>query len=190
MANIKIAATTQEKPACCIGIWHLLAGILMVILGAYVWLNPIVSLVALSLYIGAALIVIGAGYVGSSMDLDSGWFMFVGVIDIIVGIILVANIGVTAVTLPVIFAIWCIAVGVAQLVSSYHQGKSGLHWGWSFILGALGIVFGFLILKYPGIGAITISTLLGLYIILYGLLEISEYFYFRRVLPQINKTSE
>ena len=179
MVNIKIQT---EKSPCCIGIWHLLAGILMLIVGAYVWLNPVVSLVALSLYLGAALIIIGAGYIGSSLSIDSGWFMFVGLIDIIIGIILVTNIGVTAVTLPIIFALWCLAVGAIQLVSSYHLNKAELPWGWSLILGILGIVFGFLILRYPGIGAITISTLLGLYIVLYGVLEITEYIYFRRLL--------
>ncbi len=178
MANTNSTAT---KPVCCAGTWHLLAGILMIILGAYVWFNPIVSLVALSLYLGAGLIVIGAGYIGSSLNVDSGWFMFVGVIDILVGIILVTNIGVTAVTLPVIFALWCLAVGVAQLVSSYHQGRSGRPWGLSLCLGLLGIVFGYLILIYPALGAITISTLMGLYIILYGILEIAEFFYFRRL---------
>lgn len=180
MVNVKVKAE-PAKQTCCVGIWHLLAGILMVVLGGYVWFNPVISLVALSLYIGAALIIIGAGYIGSSLNVDSGWFMFVGLIDILIGVILVANIGVTAVTLPIIFALWCIAVGVAQLVSAYHQGRSDLPWGWSFSLGILGIVFGFLILRYPGIGAVTISTLLGLYIVLYGLLEITEYFYFRKL---------
>lgn len=180
MVNVAIK-NQPGKPTCCVGVWHLLAGILMIILGAYVWFNPIVSLVALSLYIGAALIIIGAGYIGSSLTVESGWFMFVGLIDIIIGIILVANIGVTAVTLPIIFALWCIAVGAAQLVSAYRYGKADLPWGWSFSLGVLGVVFGFLILRYPGIGAITISTLMGLYIILYGLLEISQFFYFRRL---------
>lgn len=180
MVDVKIH-TEPAKPTCCVGVWHLLAGILMVVLGIYVGMNPIVSLVALSLYIGAALIVIGAGYVASSLSIESGWFMFVGLIDIIIGIILVTNIGVTIITLPAIFAIWCIAVGVAQLVSAYHLGRAKTSWIWSFLLGILGIIFGFLILHYPAIGAITISTLMGLYIILYGILEIFEYFYFRNL---------
>ena len=177
MVNINIKT---EKSPCCVGIWHLLAGILMLLIGAYVWLNPVASLIALSLYLGAGLIIIGAGYIGSSLNLDSGWFMFVGLIDIIIGIVLVTNIGVTAATLPIIFALWCLAVGAAQLVSAYRLHKIELPWGWSLTLGLLGIIFGFLILHYPSIGAVTIGTLLGLYIILYGVLEITEYIYFRR----------
>lgn len=177
MVNIKIKT---EKPSCCVGIWHLLAGVLMLLIGAYVWLNPVASLIALSLYLGIGLMIVGAGYIGFSLNLDSGWFMFVGLIDIIIGIVLVTNIGVTAASLPIIFALWCLAVGAAQLVSAYQLHKVELPWGWSLTLGLLGIVFGFLILRYPGIGAVTIGTLLGLYIILYGALEITEYIYFRR----------
>lgn len=179
MAQVKINEE-YARPTCCVGIWHLIAGILMLILGVYVWFNPLASLIALALYIGIGLIVIGAGYIGSSVNTDSGWFMFVGILDILIGLILVANIGVTVATLPIIFALWCLAVGTAQLVSSYHYGKADLPWGWSFTLGILGLVFGFLILKYPALGAVTISTLLGLYIVLYGIVEIMEYFYFKK----------
>jgi uncharacterized membrane protein HdeD (DUF308 family) len=182
MENIQIhhEKEQQAKNPCCIGLWHLLAGVLMVLLGLYVWFHPMTGLYALSLYIGVALIVVGAGYIGSSLQTDSGWFMFVGLIDIIVGLILVSELGVTTATLPVIFAVWCLAVGLAQLVSAYRFGRNGLPWGWSALLGALGVVFGLLILQYPALGAVTISILTGLYLVLYGVLEILEYFYFRK----------
>ena len=171
---------TQNKPACCVGIWHLLAGILTVALGIYVWINPMVSLMALSLYIGVALIVIGIGYIATSVNFESGWYMFTGIIDIIIGAILVGNLGVTAATLPIIFAVWSMAVGAAQLVSAYRLKHLMLPWTWSLSLGILGIFFGFLIIMYPAIGAVTISTILGLYILIFGLFENGEYFTYQR----------
>lgn len=42
------------------GFWHLFAGIIMVILGFYVWFNPVASLLGLALYIGIAFIVVGS----------------------------------------------------------------------------------------------------------------------------------
>ena len=178
---VDLIIKNSEQTPCCAGIWHFLAGILMIVLGTYVWFIPFISLMALSLYIGIALIVVGAGYIGSSTSIESGWFMFVGAIDIIVGIILVSNLGVSAETLPIIFALWSIAVGTVQMVSSYHLSKNDLPWGWSLSLGLLGVFFGFMILQYPVLGAVTISTLLGLYIILYGIVEIIEYFYFKNI---------
>ena len=175
---VEISVQTK-KSRCCAGVWHLIAGVLMLFLGGYVWLNPEIGLIGLSLYLGGALIVVGAGYIMASIEEDVGWFTFAGLLDIIIGIVLVANIGVTTLTLPIIFGIWCLAVGAAQLVSAYKLAKADMPWGFSLALGILGLVFGFLILENPLIGTIAISTLMGLYIVSYGLFEIGEYFYLK-----------
>ena len=180
MVQVSVKNENTKSP-CCVGMWHLFAGLIMIILGFFLWFNPMVSLIAVSLYIGAALMIIGAGYIASSFSVSSGWFMFVGVLDILIGVILVTNLGVTVATLPIIFALWCLAVGSAQLVSAYKFGIDDLPWGWSFALGILGLVFGFLMLRYPQFGALTISTLMGLYIVLYGLFEVGEYTYFKKL---------
>ena len=176
MFEVKI----QEANSPRVGLWHLFSGILLIALGLMVWFNPMASLMALSLYIGVGLILAGIGYVAVSLDFASGWHMFVGLIDIILGIIFVANLGVTAATLPVFLALWILAIGAAQLVSSYRLKKFMLPWQLSMVLGLAGIIFGFLMLTYPGLGAIAISTILGLYIVLFGVLAIMEYVYFRR----------
>lgn len=95
-----------------------------------------------------------------------------GLLDILVGVILVANLGVTAATLPMIFALWCLAVGVIQLVTSFQLRKIGAPWGWSLGIGILGILFAFMILIFPSIGAVTITTLMGMYIICTALLPL------------------
>ena len=159
------------------GFWHLFAGIIMVILGFYVWFNPVASLLGLALYIGIAFIVVGAGYFLASFSYQSGWYLLVGLLDILVGVILVANLGVTAATLPMIFALWCLAVGVIQLVTSFQLRQIGAPWGWRLGIGILGILFAFMILIFPSIGAVTITTLMGMYIILYGAFAIAEYVY-------------
>lgn len=164
--------TYRNRP---VSIWHLFAGIIMAILGVYVWFNPVATMVALALYLGIIFIIIGVGYVAASFNNDSGWDMFVGVLDILVGVIFVGNLGVTAASLPIIFALWCLAVGVIQLVVAYKFKKAGMSWGWTLTSGVLGIIFAFLILTYPALGVITITALMGAYILLYGVLEIAEY---------------
>jgi len=158
-----------------VSIWHLIAGVIMAALGIYVWFNPVATMLALALYLGIAFIILGVGYVSASFQYDSGWDLFVGVLDILVGVIFVGNLGVTAASLPVIFALWCLAVGVIQLVVSYRFKKAELNWGWTLTSGILGILFAFLILTYPALGVITITALMGAYILLYGVLEIAEY---------------
>lgn len=164
-----------------VGIWHLIAGIIMAIVGIYVWFNPVVTLVALALYLGIAFIVVGAGYFAFSFSYQSGWYLIVGILDILVGIIFVSNLGVTAASLPIIFALWCLAVGVIQIVAAFQLKKIDLPWGWDLTAGILGILFAFLILAYPAIGTITITALMGAYIILYGIVEIAEYAFNQKV---------
>lgn len=157
--------------------WHLFAGIIMIILGLYILFNPIASLLGLALYVGIAFVVIGAGYLLASFSFQSGWYLFVGLLDFLVGIILISNIGVTASTLPIIFALWCLAVGVIQLSTSLNLRRIGFPWGWTLSTGILGIVFAFLILIFPILGAVTITTIMGLYVSLYGIIAVAEYVY-------------
>ncbi|MBO4295011.1 MAG: DUF308 domain-containing protein [Alphaproteobacteria bacterium] len=180
MVEVQIKKDRPMKYRCCAGFWHAVAGALMILIGFFLWFNPEISLIALALYLGAALIVVGAGYITSSLEADNGWWTFVGFLDVLIGIVLVSNMGITAATLPIIFAIWCLAVGAAQIVSAYKFGRQDLPWGWSMALGVLGIIFGFLIIQYPLIGTIAISTLMGLYMVFYGAFEIAEYFYFNK----------
>lgn len=85
-----------------LSVWHLIAGIIMAALGIFVWFNPMASLVAMALYLGIVFIVVGAGYFMASFAYRSGWYLLVGFLDMLVGVIFVANLGVTAASLPII----------------------------------------------------------------------------------------
>ncbi len=158
-----------------ISVWHLIAGILMAALGVYMWFNPAITLMALALYLGVVFIVVGAGYLAASYSYQSGWYMLVGLLDLFVGIIFVANLGVTVVSLPIIFALWCLAVGVIQVSTAFQFRNEGIPYGWTMTAGLVGILFSFAILAYPMLGNITLIALMGAYVVLYGIIEIVEY---------------
>lgn len=175
--NEQVKTTTLQTP----GFWHIFGGVVMILLGIYVVFNPVVSLIGLALYMGIAFIIVGAGYFMASFSVESGWYLMVGLLDLFVGIILVSNLGVTAATLPIIFALWCLAVGIIQLVVAYQNSRADLPWVWTMMTGVLGILFAFLILVYPAVGAITLTTLMGAYIILYGIFTMTDYYTSRQV---------
>lgn len=157
-------------------LWHLLAGVIMAVFGIFVWFNPVATLMALALYLGIVFLVVGAGYFMASFSYRSGWYLLVGLLDMLVGVVFVSNLGVSAATLPVIFALWSITVGVVQIVGALNLRKYALPWGWSLTVGLLGVLFGFWILAYPLVGTITLTVLMGSYIFLYGIIEIVEFF--------------
>lgn len=160
MAKVALVRSTD--------IWSLLASILLVILGFYVWSHPAEGLLAIALYLGIALIVVGVGYF---MQGDA----LVGIIDALVGIIFVANLGLTAASLPIIFGLWCIIVGLSQLYTAYQVKMTYSLWFWPMLSGVLGVIFGILILAYPNFGFLTIPALMGTYLLLFGITGILEY---------------
>ena len=164
-----------------LSMWHLIAGILMVVLGFFIWFHPENSLVALAVYIGFVFVVIGSLYVATSFSFISGWYMVVGILDIIVGAFLLTNIAATVVALPVVFALWCLAVGGTQLFTTWELKKINWPWKWSALAGVLGIIFGFVLLAYPLFSAAVIVTIMGMYFVSYGAVEILEYLYVRKL---------
>lgn len=172
----------ETKMQSNIGIWHLIAGIIIALLGVYVWFNPLATLMGLVLYLGIIFVIVGLGYFILSMSYKSGWYLAVGILDMFIGVIFIGNLGLTALTMPIILALWFLAVGVMQIVASFNLRKEGFPWGWSFGVGCLGVLFAFLILSHPIIGAITITALIGIYFIMYGIIEIIEYVINKRLL--------
>lgn len=161
-------------------IWHIISGIIMILLGIFIWLNPLPTLLTLSLYLGLALFLIGCGYVSFSFVQYSGWYFVVGLLDIFIGLILMTNLGLTVQTLPIIFAFWFLATGTMQISGSIDIKKLGLPWKWSMFSGISGILLAFLILIYQPLGDALIVFLIGLNIVLYGLFSMVEYFFFRQ----------
>lgn len=160
-------------------IWHLIAGVIMLVLGILVWANPLSSLYAIAIYVGAALFILGCGYVASSFSASSPWYMVIGLLDIFIGLIFLTNLGLTVQTLPIFFALWFLATGIMQLYGSYESYKLNLPWGWNLFSGILGIVIAYLVLGNQAFGDFALVILVGLYLAAYGAISIAEYFYLR-----------
>lgn len=161
-------------------LWHLVAGVVMMVLGIVVWVNPLSSLYVMAIYLGAALFLLGCGYITFSFTQYSGWYFVVGLLDIFIGLILLTNLGLTVQTLPIVFAFWFLATGTMQIAGSLDIKRLGLPWGWSMFSGILGVILAFLILMNPAIGDFALVLTVGFYIFAYGLISIAEYFYFRQ----------
>ena len=158
---------------------HLVAGIIMLVLGIMVWTNPLSSLFAIAIYVGAALFILGCGYVASAFSASSPWYILVGLLDIFLGLIFLTNLGLTVQTLPIFFALWFLVTGIMQVYGSYESYKLDLPWGWSVFSGILGIIIAFVILSNQAFGEVALVVVVGLYLVAYGIISIGEYFYLR-----------
>ena len=155
--------------------WNLFAGIVMMMLGVFIWFNPFDTLLALAVYIGLGFVFAGIFYLMSAYELKFGWYLLVGSFDVLVGVVLMSNIGITALSLPIILALWCLTVGIIQIISSLEFKGNDLPWKWTAFMGYIGLFFGLMVLMFPTIGAVAISFIIGFYAIVFGILQIIEY---------------
>lgn len=165
--------------------WNLFAGSLMILLGLVIWFNPFDSLLALAFYIGIGFICVGFLYLVSAYELRFGWYLLVGSFDILVGTVLISNLGITAASLPIILALWCLTVGIIQIISSLEFKSVDLPWKWTALMGYVGLFFGLAVLMFPTVGAIAISTIMGFYAMMFGILQIIEYRLCRNIYKQM-----
>lgn len=155
--------------------WPLISGVLFILLGLYVLFNPAATLIALSLYIGIIFIVVGSSYMMAFLSWNHFGHLALGLLDIFIGIILISNLGLTTASLPIIFALWTIFIGIIQIVEAMSLKNMMFPWKITMTSGIVAIIFGFFLAAFPTAGAITITILLGSYIILYGAMGIVEY---------------
>lgn len=159
-----------------IGRGVLFLGILMILAGVFVCFNPDTVLMAMALWLGVLFLMGGVGYLSAFATFKTGGLLALGLLDSLVGLILVSNLGVTAVTFPILLAVWVLCVGIIQIAFGVDAKAAGLaSWKWTLGSGILGVLAGLLMLAHPMIGAFAISFVLGGYFILYGAMSIAEY---------------
>ncbi len=157
-------------------IWLLIVSLLLIGSGIYVLFNPMTALVASALVAGAIFILMGFGYLFDFRQCRSYMCLAIGILDVIVGIILLSNLGITAISIPMIFGLWCLFIGITQFVAALELKEEEIPFGnWLLAAGLIGIIFGLLIFFYPSFGALTITFLMGAYLILYGVFELNRY---------------
>lgn len=157
-------------------IWVLLISLIMIATGVYVLFNPVETLLAMALYLGVSFAVMGVAYIIAFTKEKVYMSLTLGILDLVIGLIFLLNLGVTAMTIPLIFALWCLFVGIVQIVTSLELKENMIpSWSWLLCTGILGVLFSLLIFFYPMIGILTLTLLMGTYLLLYGALELVRY---------------
>src|SRR3989344_789222 len=133
---------------------------LLYLFSAYVWILGIVTTVKGILSIGKA----------------DWWFLriLLGVFELGVGVYLLRHIAVTFTTFILLIGFTLIAKGIVDVLETFFEkGASGSARTMNFIVGALALVAGIVILFQPVSGGVAFVWILGLYALVAGVLEIA-----------------
>jgi uncharacterized membrane protein HdeD (DUF308 family) len=138
--------------------------------------SPSITLLTLVLLYGAYALADGvlalAEAVMGGAPAPRWWLALVGLLGIAVGILTFAWPGITALVLLLFIAGWAIATGLLQIVGAIRLRKE-IENEWLLIAsGVLSVIFGLILVVQPGTGALALLYVIGIYAILYGILEI------------------
>ena len=154
----------------------LIIGILLILSGIMFYTNPMATLVSVSTWIAVVIIATGIIKIIRYFANDvfkQGSFLIIGILEIVLGSIMISTQPVTALTLAMFVGFWEIFTGVSEMVTSMDLRKFDFpRWWVGFISGVLGIVLGFMIIKNPTLT----GTLVSIYAIVYGITFVSTFF--------------
>lgn len=164
--------------------WYLpvILGVLFILFGFYIFSTPIASYLSLAMLFSVVFLLSGITeiiFAFSNKDqLDSfGWILFSGIIDVVLGFILLSNPGLSLAILPIYVGFGLLFRSIKGMGAAFdlkHYGSKA--WVSLFIIALLGVLFAVFMLANLEFGAFTIVywtafsfIMLGFYSVFFGL---------------------
>ncbi|MDQ3927890.1 MAG: HdeD family acid-resistance protein [Chloroflexota bacterium] len=163
-----------------------LRGAVAIIFGIMALVWPLLTLQVLLILFGAYALVDGVFAVVSGITVrerNSRWWglLLRGIAGIIIGLVTFFWPGMTALALLYFFAAWEIVTGTMEIVAGI-QLRRIIENEWLLILaGAVSIIFGLVLVIFPGAGALALVWLISAYSISFGILLLVLAFRLRNV---------
>jgi uncharacterized membrane protein HdeD (DUF308 family) len=172
----------------------LLRGAIWILFGVVLFARPGISLVALTLFFGAFVLVDGVGNIvaalGGRKTHEHWWvLLLIGLVGIGVGLLTFYSPGLTALALLFYIAIWAIATGLLAIIGAIRLRKEIEGEFWLILSGIASVAFGVLAIARPGAGALSIVWLIGGYAIAFGVILILFAFKARGFVKQVTSAA-
>jgi uncharacterized membrane protein HdeD (DUF308 family) len=152
--------------------WYLLQSVLMILGGILALVFPIISSVAIVIFLGWLLIFSGILQAFSLIDVrhvPHFWLQLVSVVlSVLVGILFLRNPGAGLLTLTLLLIVFFMVEGISKIIFSLTI-RPFPNWGWVFASGVVGILLAFYLWANTPVTAIwLLGVLLGIELISEG----------------------
>ncbi len=94
--------------------------------------------------------------------------LLLALVDVAAGVIAIVWPGPTALVLVIVVAAWAFVGGFAEVFAAFQSGETAGTRAFFILAGLVSIAFGIVLAGRPGVGAVTLALLFGLYSMIYG----------------------
>jgi uncharacterized membrane protein HdeD (DUF308 family) len=164
--------------------WALaLLGVLSIGIGLLLIFWPSATLTTITAIVGLFMIIAGVvrffvGVFDSSSD-ERWLLVFMGIIGVVLGVIIMKNPEATIKVIVLITAIFWLIGGMVDVFRGIANADLPDR-GVRIIFGALSLLFGVILLVWPGVTVGVFAALMGIYVVFFGLIEIIAAFQIRK----------
>jgi uncharacterized membrane protein HdeD (DUF308 family) len=155
----------------------ILLGILAVIVGLVAIAWPGITILALVILFAIYAFIDAGLQVNRAFTSDHAGpvigHLLLALLDLGAGVFAIAWPGPTALVLVLIFGIWAFFSGFFEIAQAFAAGERAGTRILFLIGGFVSILFGIVVFAHPGIGAVTLALLFGLFSLVYGFQRIS-----------------
>ena len=99
--------------------------------------------------------------------------LLLALIDLAAGVFALVWPAPTAFVLVIVVAAWALAGGVVEFFAGFQSGETAGTRALFILSGLVSVAFGVLLFARPGVGALTLALLFGLYALIYGFSQIT-----------------
>jgi len=165
------------EPKVFTGNWSSLVwrGIIAILFGIMILVWPALSVEALLWFVGIIAIAGGLLVLIQAVRTKGGWPLILeGVLSIVIGILVATLPGMSALLITLLIGFWAILIGLFQILNLIQFYKTIPNPGkWLIILnGIVSILFGAIIVSRPLMGALLIASIIGIYVLLFGVISL------------------
>ncbi len=162
----------------------ILIGVLAIIVGILALAWPGVTILALVILF-AVYAFIGAGLqatraFGSAKAGPVFGHLLLGLIDIAAGVVALVWPGPTALVLVLVVGIWAATAGFTEIFAAFGAGETAGTRAMFILSGLVSVAFGVVLFAWPGLGAVTLALLFGIFTLVYGVSQITTGIRLRR----------
>jgi uncharacterized membrane protein HdeD (DUF308 family) len=157
--------------------WVLAFGVVTLLIGVAALVWPGRTLIVVAVLFGIQLIVTGIfrfAAAFASDDLTGGTRVLLavlGVFSLIIGLYAVRHVLITLLALALLLGIFWIISGAVELFTALsRRGMRGR--GWTATMGILSVLAGIVVLVYPGITLVVLAVVLGVWLLVFGAMQI------------------
>ena len=153
----------------------IITGILFIIGSIWIFKTPVESFVGLASFFSILILISGIfGIIFAFTNEHWGWYLISGILNVIIGIILLSYPGMTVVLFSLFIGFWLMVSGFNTIGTSMDLKKEGAdNWGWILFFGILITLFSIMAIMNPVLGAGYLVYTLAISLFLLGIANFS-----------------